>query len=147
MELILIKRNPDDVRWQRWDHKWIVPAPLPPRSHCPPRGAGISCVEPACYTVGLTNLVSQESVNWLRTNNSKSVDTSQKHADFRDVATEFAPMQVNDADVPWLTHGSPFQRASQPRGLNSKPGVVSLKHLNCPCCVHGSCSNASKWHC
>ena len=90
-------------------------------------------------------MVSQESVKWLRTNNSKSVDTSRKHADFRDVATEFAPMQVNDADVPWLTHGSPFQRASRPRGLNSKPGVVSLKHLNCPWCVHGSCSNASKW--
>jgi hypothetical protein len=84
-------------------------------------------------------------VKWLRTNNSKSVDTSRKHADFRDVATEFAPMQVNDADVQWLTHGSLFQRASRPRGLNSKPGVVSLKHLNCPCCVHESCSNASKW--
>ena len=68
----------------------------------------------------------------------------EKHADFRDVATEFAPMQVNDADFPWLTHGSPFQQASRPRGHNSKPGVVSLKHLNCPCCVHGSCSNASK---
>ena len=80
------------------------------------------------------------------------MDTSRKHADFRDVATKFAPMQVNDADVPWLTHGSPFQRASRPRGLNSKPGVVSLTHLNCPCCVHGSCSNVNvndndiPWH-
>ena len=48
------------------------------------------------------------------------------------MATEFAPMQVNDTVNPWLTHGSPFQRASQPRALNSKSVVVSRNHLYCP---------------
>jgi hypothetical protein len=48
----------------------------------------------------LNNLVSQESVKWPRTLNSKSVESSRKHANFRDMAMDFAPMQVDDAHIP-----------------------------------------------
>ena len=54
-------------------------------------------------------------------------------------------MQVNDTVIPWLTHGSPFQRASRPRVLNSQSVLVSRNHLNRPWCGHGICPNASKW--
>ena len=44
-------------------------------------------------------LVSQESVKLPGALNSKSVVSSRKHAYFRDMATDFAPMQVHDSQI------------------------------------------------
>ena len=45
-------------------------------------------------------MVSRDSVKWPRMLNSKSVESSRKHANFRGMATDFAPMQVDDTHIP-----------------------------------------------
>lgn len=55
------------------------------------------------------NLVSQNSVKCPRVLNSKSVKPSRNCPKFRDPTTDISPTQVNDTDLPWSTHGYPFQ--------------------------------------
>jgi hypothetical protein len=69
---------------QRGPGRSAATVSTPPR----PEGPLISATQPG------PNLVSQESVKLPRTRNSKSVESSRKNANFRDMATDFAPMQV-----------------------------------------------------